>query len=298
MDPDIHLLVQRLRQAHPDAACALTHQDPFQLLIATILSAQCTDARVNMVTPHLFARFPDPVSMSRATQPELEEIIRTTGFFRNKAKSIRGASERLVEAYGGSVPRTMEELLTLPGVARKTANVVLGTGYGVSEGVVVDTHVYRVSRRLGLTRASDPVDVERDLMKAVPREEWIEFSHLLIFHGRRVCVARKPRCEACAVLDLCPSGPFYVAGKTPPWEGRATGRATGRVVTRPEASAKKVSRVRRKRKAGSKRPAAGTKPTMRAKQPTRAKSAVAAKRPARPKSLVRAKRPVRRRAIS
>ena len=306
MDPDIHLLVQRLRQAHPDAACALTHQDPFQLLIATILSAQCTDARVNMVTPHLFTRFPDPVSMSRATQPELEEIIRTTGFFRNKAKSIRGASERLVEAYGGSVPRTMEALLTLPGVARKTANVVLGTGYGVSEGIVVDTHVYRVSRRLGLTRATDPVDVERDLMKVVPREEWIEFSHLLIFHGRRVCVARKPRCEACAVLDLCPSGSFYVAGKTPPWEGRVAGR----VVTRPEAPAKKVSSVSRKRKAASKRPAAGTKPTLRAKQPTRAKSAVAAKRPtraksaaaakrpARPESPVRAKRPVRRRAIS
>ena len=286
MDPDIHLLVQRLRQAHPDAACALTHRDPFQLLVATILSAQCTDARVNMVTPHLFARYPDPVSMSRATQPELEEIIRTTGFFRNKAKAIRGASERLVEAYGGSVPRTMEELLTLPGVARKTANVVLGTGYGVSEGVVVDTHVYRVSRRLGLTRAKDPVDVEQDLMKTVPREEWIEFSHLLIFHGRRVCVARKPRCEACAVLDLCPSGPFYVAGKPPPWDGR--------VVTRPEASTKKVSRIRAKKKTASKKPAAGTKPTLRAKRPTRAKSAVAPKPPARPKSLVRAKRPVRR----
>ena len=290
MDPEIEIVIQRLRQAHPDAACALTHQDPFQLLVATILSAQCTDSRVNMVTPHLFARFPDPVSMSRATQPELEEIIRTTGFFRNKAKAIRGASERLVQAYGGSVPRTMEELLTLPGVARKTANVVLGTGYGVSEGVVVDTHVYRVSRRLGLTRATDPAGVEQDLMKVVPREEWIEFAHLLIFHGRRVCVARKPRCEACAVLDLCPSGPFYVAGKTPPWD-------TGRVVTRPEVSARRVSKTRGKKKASTKQPVRA-KSRVPAKRHARAKQPVQAKRPVQPKSLVRAKRSARRRRAS
>lgn len=215
------LLLQKLREAHPDAACALTHENPFQLLVATILSAQCTDARVNQVTPVLFASYPDPLAMSRATQSDLEEIVRTTGFFRNKAKAIRGASQRIVEAYGGDVPCTMEELLSLPGVARKTANVVLGVGHGIAEGVVVDTHVERLSRRLGLTRGRNPVEIERDLMERIPRESWIEFAHLLIFHGRRVCVARKPRCEACAVFDLCPSGPYYLAGKVPPWDRRA-----------------------------------------------------------------------------
>lgn len=215
---DVDLLIRKLEAAHPDAACALTHHDPFQLLVATILSAQCTDARVNQVTPALFARYPDAEAMSHATQEDLEEMVRTTGFFRNKSKSIKGASQRLVEAFGGVVPRTMEELLSLPGVARKTANVVLGVGHGIAEGVVVDTHVFRVSRRLRLTKGEDPVHVEQDLMKKIPREKWIEFSHLLIFHGRRVCVARKPRCEECAVFDLCPSGPYYVAGKVPPWD--------------------------------------------------------------------------------
>ncbi|HYJ34430.1 MAG TPA: endonuclease III [Candidatus Binatia bacterium] len=218
---DVDLLIRRLEAAHPDAACALTHTNPFQLLVATILSAQCTDARVNQVTPALFARFPDAGAMSQASQEELEALIRTTGFFRNKSKSIRGASRRLVDAFAGIVPRSMDELLSLPGVARKTANVVLGVGHGIAEGVVVDTHVYRVSRRLGLTRGKGPVDVERDLMKTIPRDKWIEFAHLLIFHGRRVCVARKPRCEACAVLDLCPSGPYYLAGKVPPWDRSA-----------------------------------------------------------------------------
>lgn len=214
---DITRLLRKLRAAHPDAACALTHENPFELLVATILSAQCTDARVNQVTPVLFRKYPDPLAMSRAPQSDLEEIVRTTGFFRNKAKAIRGASQRIVEAYGGAVPRTMEELLSLPGVARKTANVVLGVGHGIAEGVVVDTHVERLSRRLGLTRRSKPVEIERDLMERIPREAWIEFAHLLIFHGRRVCVARKPRCEACAVFELCPSGPYYMAGKVPPW---------------------------------------------------------------------------------
>jgi endonuclease III len=223
---DVDLLIRRLEEAHPDAACALTHTNPFQLLVATILSAQCTDARVNQVTPGLFARFPDAAAMSLASQEELEALIRTTGFFRNKSKSIRGASQRLVETFGGIVPRSMDELLSLPGVARKTANVVLGVGHGIAEGVVVDTHVYRVSRRLGLTRGKGPVDVERDLMKTIPRAKWIEFAHLLIFHGRRVCVARKPRCEACAVLDLCPSGSYFLAGKVPPWDrGAGVGEA-------------------------------------------------------------------------
>jgi endonuclease-3 len=231
----VNLLIRRLEEAHPDAACALTHEDPFQLLVATILSAQCTDARVNQVTPILFARFPDAAAMSRASQEELEALVRTTGFFRNKSKSIRGASQRLVEAFGGIVPRSMDELLSLPGVARKTANVVLGVGHGIAEGVVVDTHVYRVSRRLGLTRGKGPVDVERDLMKAIPRAKWIEFAHLLIFHGRRVCVARKPRCEACAVLDLCPSGPYFLAGKVPPWERRAEAGEPGAAEKAPRA---------------------------------------------------------------
>ncbi|HET7498816.1 MAG TPA: endonuclease III [Candidatus Eisenbacteria bacterium] len=215
---DVNLLIRRLEEAHPDAACALTHTNPFQLLVATILSAQCTDARVNQVTPVLFARFPDAEAMSLASQEELEALIRTTGFFRNKSKSIRGSSQRLVEAFGGIVPRSMDELLSLPGVARKTANVVLGVGHGIAEGVVVDTHVYRVSRRLGLTRGKGPVEVEQDLMQTIPRDKWIEFAHLLIFHGRRVCVARKPRCEACAVLDLCPSASYFLAGKVPPWD--------------------------------------------------------------------------------
>jgi endonuclease-3 len=218
---DVSPVIERLAQAHPDAACALTHEDPFQLLVATILSAQCTDARVNMVTPELFRKYPDAAAMSRAAQADLEKLIRTTGFFRNKSKSIRGASERLVEAFGGTVPRTMDELLTLPGVARKTANVVLGVGHGLAEGIVVDTHVQRVSRRLGLSRAKNPVEIERELMQKVPRDKWILFSHLLIFHGRRVCTARKPKCEACVVFEMCPSGPYYIRGRVPPWDRRA-----------------------------------------------------------------------------
>jgi endonuclease III len=224
---DVSPVIERLERAHPDAACALTHEDPFQLLVATILSAQCTDARVNMVTPELFRKYPDAAAMSRAAQADLEKLIRTTGFFRNKSKSIRGASERLVEAFAGAVPRTMDELLTLPGVARKTANVVLGVGHGLAEGIVVDTHVQRVSRRLGLSRAKNPVEIERELMRKVPRDKWILFSHLLIFHGRRVCIARKPRCEACAVFEMCPSGPYYLRGKVPPWDRRAAEPAAG-----------------------------------------------------------------------
>jgi endonuclease-3 len=211
-------LIAALRRAYPDAACALTHHDPFQLLVATILSAQCTDVRVNMVTPKLFAAYPDAAEMSRAGQEELESIIRSTGFYRNKAKSIRGASSRIVEEFGGRVPKTMDELLTLAGVARKTANVVLGVGYGIADGIVVDTHVERLSRRLGLSKGKNPEAIEQDLMKVVPRDRWIEFSHLLIDHGRQICQARKPACDRCPVAALCPSARYFLAGKVPPVE--------------------------------------------------------------------------------
>jgi len=211
-------LITVLRRAYPAAACALTHHDPFQLLVATILSAQCTDVRVNMVTPGLFAAYPDAASMSRAGQEELEGIIRSTGFYRNKAKSIRGSAARVMETFGGRVPKTMEEILTLPGVARKTANVVLGVGYGIADGIVVDTHVERLSRRLGLSKGKNPEAIERDLMKVVPRDRWIEFSHLLIDHGRQVCQARKPACDRCPVAALCPSARYFLAGKVPPAE--------------------------------------------------------------------------------
>ncbi len=200
-----HVLA-RLKDAYPGATCALIHQNPFQLLVATILSAQCTDERVNMTTPALFRRFPTPEAMAAADPGELEELIRSTGFYRNKAKSILGASARLAGEYGGRVPETMEELLTLPGVARKTANVVLGTAFGRNEGVVVDTHVQRLSQRMGLTREQDPQKIERDLMALFPREEWTDLSHRLIMHGRLICNARTPRCSQCVMgPDVCPS---------------------------------------------------------------------------------------------
>lgn len=198
-------ILARLNAAYPDAHCALEHRDAFQLLCATILSAQCTDARVNLVTPVLFERYPTPEALARAPQAEVEEIIRSTGFFRNKARSLIGMAQALVADHGGVVPRTMEQLRLLPGVGRKTANVVLGNAYGVNEGVTVDTHVARVSHRLGLTAQTDPVKIEQDLMPLVPREQWALFSHVLIFHGRRTCVARRPRCPECVVAHLCPS---------------------------------------------------------------------------------------------
>lgn len=216
--PAAEPVIALLHATYPEAECALTHENPFQLLIATILSAQCTDARVNMVTPVLFAAYPDPESMSRAGQEEVEAIIRSTGFYRNKAKSIRGASARIVESFGGRVPRTMDELLTLPGVARKTANVVLGVGYGIAAGIVVDTHVWRLSRRLGLGKGRNPEELERSLMKVVPRAEWIAYSHLLIHHGRQICQARKPACERCPLTLHCPSARYFLAGKLPPAE--------------------------------------------------------------------------------
>lgn len=200
-------ILQRLRKAHPDAECALVHETPLQLLVATILSAQCTDERVNKVTPDLFARYPDAPALAGADPAELEEMVRSTGFYRNKAKNIQGAAQRIVHEYGGAVPQAMEELLTLPGVARKTANVVLGVAFQTADGVVVDTHVKRLSNRLGLTVSDNPVRIEQDLMAITPQADWIDLSHLLIFHGRRICDARKPDCAHCALQDLCPSAP-------------------------------------------------------------------------------------------
>jgi len=194
----------RLRELYPDAECALKHRNAFELLVATILSAQCTDARVNMVTPELFKRFPDPQTMAGASQPQLEALIRSTGFYRNKARNLKAMSERLVDEFNGRVPDIMDDLLTLPGVARKTANVVLGNVFGINVGVVVDTHVGRLSRRLGFTTHNDPKKVEQDLVALFPRETWTLLAHLLIFHGRQVCAARKPLCERCALFEDCP----------------------------------------------------------------------------------------------
>ena len=193
-----------LEEHDPDPRCALDHANPYELVAATILSAQCTDKRVNMVTPALFARYPTPADLAAAEQEDVEELVRTTGFFRNKARNLIGMARTLVEDFDGVVPDRMEALLTLPGVARKTANVVLGVCFGLAEGVVVDTHVLRISRRLGLTAKGDPVKVERDLVAVLPRSTWIGFSHRIIGLGRTVCDARKPRCDACHLLDLCP----------------------------------------------------------------------------------------------
>lgn len=198
-------ILAKLDEAYPGVSCALNHENPFQLLISTILSAQCTDVRVNEVTKTLYPKYPTPEAFAYANPSELEQDIRPTGFFRNKTKSVIGASKKIVAEFGGKVPRTMEELLTLPGVARKTANVVLGSGFGIAVGVVVDTHVIRLSNRLDLTRNSDPKKIEQDLMAVIPRDKWILFSHQLIWHGRRVCVARKPRCAECNLEHLCRS---------------------------------------------------------------------------------------------
>jgi endonuclease-3 len=201
----ISALLERLAQAYPNAECALHHRNPWELLVATILSAQCTDARVNMVTPGLFKKFPTPADFAHAPLVEIEEEIRSTGFYHNKAKSLNGAARKLVGEYGGKVPQTMDELLSLPGVARKTGNVVLGVAFGKAVGVVVDTHVLRLSRRLELTQETQPVLVEKDLMKVIPQDHWIAFSHELIHHGRQVCIARKPRCPDCTLETLCNS---------------------------------------------------------------------------------------------
>ena len=197
-------MIQRLKQTYPDAHCELHHRNPLELLMATILSAQCTDERVNKVTPVLFARCRTARDYAEIPLPELESIIRTTGFFRSKAKSIQGCARRLLERHRGDVPKTMEELHQLPGVGRKTANVVLGNAFNLAEGIVVDTHVGRLSRRMGITRQQDPVKVETALVKLVPRQDWTLFSHLMIWHGRRRCSARKPDCTHCEIRNLCP----------------------------------------------------------------------------------------------
>jgi len=201
----VRKIIARLEQAYPDATCALRHNSALELLVATILSAQSTDARVNMVTPTLFAKYKTARDFAGADPRVLEQEIHSTGFFRNKTRSIVGMAEALVERHGGAVPDTMDQLVELPGVGRKTANVVLGTWFGKNEGIVVDTHVQRLATLLGLTKEKDPVKIERDLMALVPRDKWTWFSHTLILHGRRVCIARRPKCEMCVVNRLCPS---------------------------------------------------------------------------------------------
>ncbi|MGP0064722.1 MAG: endonuclease III [Isosphaeraceae bacterium] len=193
-----------LKLAYPEAVCALVHSDPYQLLVATILSAQCTDARVNLVTPELFRRYPDPSRLAKAQPAELEALIRSTGFYRAKARNLLAMAEQVVERHDGRIPMELEALTALNGVGRKTANVVLGTAFGIAEGVVVDTHVKRLAHRLGMSKGKTPEQIERDLMKAIPREDWVDLSHRLIQHGRKVCFARRPRCETCAFSEICP----------------------------------------------------------------------------------------------
>ena len=206
-------VLRRLRIQFPDAHCELDHESPFQLLVATILSAQCTDVRVNMVTPALFKKYPTPKKLAQADQADVEELIRSTGFFRNKAKNIIACAQGLLDHHQGDIPRTIEELSALAGVGRKTANVVLGNCFNINEGVVVDTHVKRITALLGLTKNTDPEKIEQELMKQIPQDQWCEASHLIIFHGRRTCIARRPQCDLCVIADICPS-----RGKT----GKAT----------------------------------------------------------------------------
>ena len=203
-------IIKRLKKAYPTAHCALNHTNAFELLIATILSAQCTDERVNIVTSTLFRKYHGPRDFADAPQAELERDIHSTGFFRNKAKNIRAASQRILDEYGGEVPQTMDELLTLGGVARKTANVVMGNAFGIASGIVVDTHISRLSQRLGLTKQKTPEKIELDLQKLVPKTDWVMFSHWLIFHGRQICHARKPKCRECVLADECPSYSIFI----------------------------------------------------------------------------------------
>ena len=212
-DPKVQArqVVRALKVLYPRAVCALVHQNPFQLLVATILSAQCTDTRVNLVTPALFRRFPDAESLANCDQQDLEELIRSTGFFRAKARNIKTMARHLFDQFAGEIPRDVETLTELAGVGRKTANVVLGTAFGIAKGVVVDTHVKRLAWRLGLTTHKLPTQIERDLMSAVPRSEWVNLSHRLIHHGRQICVARKPRCSRCALAPICPKAGVSVS---------------------------------------------------------------------------------------
>ena len=208
-------ILKTLGEMYPDATCALIHRTPWELLVATILSAQCTDKRVNEVTPGLFAKYPTPQDFAALRPEVLANDIRSTGFFNNKAKSIVGAAKKIMNEFGGKVPRTLEELITVPGAARKTANVVLGTAYSIASGVVVDTHVQRVSRRLDLTKQTDPVKIEKDLVKIIPQDRWILFSHQIIHHGRALCIARKPKCAECKLDPVC-----YASDKTTPKGGK------------------------------------------------------------------------------
>jgi endonuclease-3 len=205
----VQVILKTLNEMYPDATCALIHRNPWELLVATILSAQCTDKRVNEVTPGLFAKYPTPRDFAAVRPEVLANDIRSTGFFNNKAKSVVGAAKKIVNEFGGEVPRTLEELITVPGAARKTANVVLGTAYNIASGLVVDTHVQRISRRLDLTKQTDPVRIEQDLMKIVPQDRWILFSHQIILHGRALCIARKPKCAECKLNPVC-----YASDKT------------------------------------------------------------------------------------
>jgi endonuclease-3 len=214
-------IIERLKRLYPDAHCELDYRDPFQLLVATILSAQCTDTRVNLVTPDVFRRWPDAPALAQARSSDLEAVIRSTGFFRNKARSLIGMAQALVSGHAGKVPRTMAELRPLPGVGRKTANVILGNAYGTSEGITVDTHVLRLARLLRLTSNTDAERVEQDLMKLVARPDWAIVSHLLIWHGRRTCIANRPRCDQCVLSDLCPAAFKASVGYD---ESRAAGR--------------------------------------------------------------------------
>ena len=232
---------RRLREQYPDARVELDFNNAFELLIATILAAQSTDQRVNIVTKSLFRKYPDPHAFANADQTEMETAVKQTGFFRNKAKAVINCSKALVERHGGEVPRTMEELVELPGVGRKTANVILGNAYGINAGVIVDTHVTRLSGRLGFTKRADPVEIERDLMKIVPRDEWTKFANHLILHGRRVCIARKPDCPNCVVNDICPSSqltPREDAGSAEP------SRKTSRKAAPARSTSKSARRLR------------------------------------------------------
>jgi endonuclease-3 len=219
----VPIVIERLKKLHPDAHCELNHSNPFELLLATILSAQCTDARVNMVTPALFKKYPSPQKLAQAPLEDVQELIKSINFFNNKAKSLLGCAQLLVEKFEGEIPRTVEELEELPGVGRKTANVVLGNAFNINTGIVVDTHVKRTSQLLGLTKQTDPAKIEIDLMKLFPQETWCDLSHLLIFLGRRTCIANRPQCDLCNLKDVCPSSGKFMK-KT---AGKALGKATG-----------------------------------------------------------------------
>lgn len=230
-----HTVIERLRKEHPDAHCELNHTNAFELLLATILSAQCTDARVNMVTPALFKKYPTPQKLARAPLADVQELIKSINFFNNKAKSLIGCAQMLVEKHNGEIPRTVEELEELPGVGRKTANVVLGNAFNINTGIVVDTHVKRTAHLLGLTKQTDPVKVEQDLMKLFPQDTWCELSHLLIFLGRRTCIARRPQCDLCSLKDVCPAS------------GKLFKRSASKVPAKPKGDTKEVAARRASR---------------------------------------------------